>query len=201
MEPIELIIEKVTSIQFEGLLLDFFTRSKLPLSSIFVKAKVSPHWLSKDKVEPNFHQFEIAEKPDDILEGSRPLASINCQDYPEHVVVFIRGIGNDSNDWEEVIKLVKEIIRKAEQLKFKITSLPKDLATESTSSLWEKIKDHLSDRMIVRLWNEGKSNSEIAPHVFLKPRSVTNVLSRLRDKYGEDIVLTNSERRKRLMKN
>jgi hypothetical protein len=194
----ELII-RAEPIQIVNLLDDYFGRSS-PYS-VCIRVSSTIGLLVDDIDELEYGVFDIVDyERSDRYGTPKHLASIDFRKYPEDVVVFITGT-NDSYDWGKVTELVKEIIRKAEQLKFKFTSLPKDFMPESSLPLWERIPDHLSDRLIVRLWNEGKSNIEIAPHVFLKPRSVTNVLSRLRDMYGEDIVLTNSERRKRLMKN
>ena len=50
----------------------------------------------------------------------------------------------------------------------------------------------------VRMWNQNSSSKDIARHIgWENPRSVTNRLRKLRQEYGEDVVLTNDERKQR----
>lgn len=62
---------------------------------------------------------------------------------------------------------------------------------------WEKIPDHLWDRVAVRLWWEGHLAKEIANAVRTTPERVTNRLSELRRQYGPEIVPYDKDRRKK----
>jgi hypothetical protein len=202
MNEIHLEIEKVTSVQFQGLLIDFFGIKRSPSPSVYVKFDVSYRRLDKGSVESTFRNFQIVKKFENYEEGSRPLATVVFQDYPEYVVIFIIELEDNSEDWENVKELVREIILKAEKLKFKFTLvLPQDIMPEDPLPAWERIPDHYADRMILELWISGLTNTEIAPKVTLSPRAVTNTISRLRHDYGKDIVPKAEERRKRLLKN
>lgn len=189
MNEIQLEIEKVTAVQFQGLLIDFFGIKRSPLPSVYVKFDVSYNRLDKDTVETTFHHFQIAEIKADANEESRSLAKIIIQNHPECAVIFIKEEGESSNDWETVKKLVKEIVQKAENLKYKFTLVqPPDLMPNSSLPPWERIPDHKADREIVKLWHSGKTSKEIALQIGNTSGSVGNILCTLRRLWGIDVV-------------
>ena len=65
----------------------------------------------------------------------------------------------------------------------------------------EKLHEVITDprwREAVTMWNEGTNTREIAAHIHVNNyRTVSNKMKKLRDKYGEDVVLTNKERKRR----
>lgn len=64
---------------------------------------------------------------------------------------------------------------------------------------WEKIKNKNWDRLALKMWWEGNSRKEIARKVSVSARRVTNRLSELRQMYGDEIVPTHEQRRKRFI--
>ena len=53
-------------------------------------------------------------------------------------------------------------------------------------------------REAVKMWNENTNTREIAAHIHVNnPRTISNKMSKLRKKYGADVVLTNEERKRR----
>jgi hypothetical protein len=71
--------------------------------------------------------------------------------------------------------------------------LEMDQSRKSAILPWKQIEDKRSNRKILELWWNGYTNSEIARKVELKPRTVTNILSRLRMEYKEAIVPTKNQ--------
>jgi hypothetical protein len=68
-----------------------------------------------------------------------------------------------------------------------------DQSRKSALLPWEQIEDKRSNRKILELWWSGYTNSEIARKVDLDPRTVTNILSRLRMEYKQAIVPTKNQ--------
>ena len=61
-----------------------------------------------------------------------------------------------------------------------------------------KVIDDPRWREAVKMWNENTNTREIAAHIHVKnPRTISNKMSKLRKKYGADVVLTNEERKRR----
>jgi hypothetical protein len=78
---------------------------------------------------------------------------------------------------------------------------PPDLQISSSLELWERIPKNGKDQMIVKYWNEGDLNKEIAQKLDFKNKlSVTNAVSKLR-RENPGLVLTNEERRRKYRKN
>ncbi len=69
---------------------------------------------------------------------------------------------------------------------------------EPKSLPWERIPDFSWDRQALRLWWEGHTHKEIGQKLHLAEKTVLNRLSSLRKTYGEDIVVTERKRRRRL---
>ena len=65
----------------------------------------------------------------------------------------------------------------------------------------EKLHEVITDprwREAVTMWNEGTNTREIAAHIHVNNyRTVSNKMGKLRKEYGEDVVLTNEERKRR----
>jgi hypothetical protein len=109
---------------------------------------------------------------------------------------------DNQNAIEEIRDLSRRIIEKLVVLGLEIISIePPDLQISSSLELWERIPIHGKDQMIVKYWNEGDSNKEIAQKLdFDNILSVTNAVSKLR-RDNPGLVLTAEERRRKLRKN
>jgi hypothetical protein len=68
---------------------------------------------------------------------------------------------------------------------------------KAESKYWEMIEDHLWDRQALELWHRGYTCKEIfdQTHVASEDR-IRNRLTELRNKYGEEVVPTDEQRRK-----
>ena len=62
---------------------------------------------------------------------------------------------------------------------------------------WEKILEHSWDRMAVELWHRGFSSPEIAYRVGKASKTVTNRLSVLRLRYGDEIIPYDEQRKRK----
>jgi hypothetical protein len=59
---------------------------------------------------------------------------------------------------------------------------------------WESLPISADHKEILKLWLEGRNRSEIADRLNFAKRSITNVISKLRKEYGEEIVPYNKGR-------
>jgi hypothetical protein len=92
-----------------------------------------------------------------------------------------------------LIQAYQERLYQEQQLNVPAETLGEE--PEKPPEPWEKIPDHLWDRLAVKMWREGYTNKDIGEIVFVSPRRVTNRLSELRMSFGTDIVPTNEMRR------
>ncbi len=203
INKIELKFELKNPAYIETLLEDNFIGEQSPIYPISI---ISEYWRNFDgtKVAAGIrYNYQIVGPPTDPDEDYSPLARIGIQSYPSVVLVFIEGFeddGGDKKDWENVERMAREIFLKAQELNIIVTSNPDVLVTDNSLKPWEKVPDHYSDREIVELWHKGFTNSEIGKKIGLQPRTVTNTISKLRDKYGKNIVPTNEQRRRKQLK-
>jgi hypothetical protein len=201
--PIQFTIELESDVDFEMLLQNFFSRNKSPIRPICVTSK----WTYKNKpprsglVEITRYNHRVVEATTDPNEPDKELAQIRIDSAPSFVLVFFEECGASERDWKKVEKLAQEIFIKAKELKYEISVDPKTIMPKRYSKPWEEVEDHYFDRTIVELWWGGNTNSEIGKKIHREPRTVTNILSRLRGKYKEEIVPTDEQRRKILLKN
>ena len=81
-----------------------------------------------------------------------------------------------------------------EHLRAKIASVVHGISVE-------KLHEEITDprwREAVTMWNEGTNTREIAAHIGVNNyRTVSNKMGKLRKEHGEDVVLTNEERKRR----
>jgi DNA-binding CsgD family transcriptional regulator len=223
-EPIELLIAKRDIGVFVRILDDIFNENSpdfpVRVYSRYFKADDSLN--AKPVKIPDW--YTIAEdQVNNTSERIRNLAEIRINGHPSYFVISITGEIGQERDWDKVLKITKSIIDRFVFFNGKIiygkplelmptkTSSGEEIAdnklgspdniSQSLDKPWEKIPDHYADRQIVELWHKGFTNSEIGDKVGLAPRTVTNRLSKLRKEYGEDIVPTDEQRRKKLLKN
>jgi hypothetical protein len=65
---------------------------------------------------------------------------------------------------------------------------------------WENIEDNTgNDKFILSLWWAGHDRSEIAKKVHLAPDTITNRITELRKKWGDEIVPLNKDKKRKLM--
>jgi len=127
------------------------------------------------------------------------------------IVMFITGAIQwawEHHDWE--MNPIDKITQKEKTARMDarpreigaIANTPLILNEKNEKALepWEQIDDHLWDRKALEMWWEGYENSDIAKKVGVTPRAVTNSISFLRSKYGEEIVPKNASRKKYLIK-
>ena len=176
---------------FEMFLIQFFWGDKSPNFPVCIRPEIA-----SNRKYP-YYNFRVLEEPKDLDEPDKELAHIVVSSYRVSLLVIFEGNETNIDDWKKVEDVVQEVIFKAEQMGFRITALPKKPLLQSTDKPWEVVEDHLSDRIIVKLWHGGYRNSEIGKKVNLAPETVTNVLSTLRKRYGTDVVPTNDQRRKK----
>lgn len=214
---IEIYVRNLSSDVFYSLLTDFFCKDNSPFESIYIE-NISRKIIDPDYEDGFYFDFRVLEVPDnDDLPFDTVLAKIRTQTYPSQLVVFIEVEELQEDNWPKVENIVQKIISQMELMKFEIESVvPSDFRAKSLQispmeklskvaksksprsvEPWEKIEDHASNREILRLWHQEQINSEIGMRVNLSKRSVTNIISMLRKKYGNEIVLTNEERKRK----
>jgi len=81
-----------------------------------------------------------------------------------------------------------------ENIEQKDKFLKDDFASEKDG----QIPDKNWDRLAVKMWLTGYTSTEIADNISVSPRRVTNKISELRQKYGQEIVPYDKDRRKLL---
>lgn len=201
---IQLTIKLDSEVYFEMLLQDFFSRDKSPFYPICITSEwtyTNRPQKGSDLVHITRYNYRVVEAATDPDKPDKELAEIRIRPYPSLVLVFFEDSGTSSKMWENVEVIVRDIIIKAKELDYEVSAVPAYLMPKSHNRQWEEVADHYFDRTIVELWWGGATNSEIGKKLNLAPRTVTNSLSRLRGKYGEDIVPTNEQRRRKLLKN
>ena len=197
---------------FEALLITFFPYYEHTHNQVFIErdtnretGEVIPrNFCLEYYQEPHFQgphregQLMVSE----LIE----FAKIKIQQYPSFILVsFEKRVSHEryfeyetsDEDWDRVGKVVQDIIFRAKQMEFEITVVPDKPMTQSTDSAWLIVEDHGADRLIAQLWYEKKTSKDIAMALGRDPRTITNTLSRLRGKYGEDAIPTNEQRWKR----
>lgn len=119
------------------------------------------------------------------------------------IVQFVWREGKQQSNAEHFVqKLIDRIKQVAEVLDIATSPSSKSIETEGKrESLkpWEKIPDHLWDRVALEMWHNGHTNREIGQKVSVTPEAITNRLSELRKQYGEEVVPKDGERRKKLI--
>lgn len=148
--------------------------------------------------EPGGSEFAVVRYSPDSDEHHIELAKINFSQYNDVLVVFFESPSTEIM-WEDIEDVVRKIINKAEELQFEIYKIiPENLKQSAQSKPWEMLKENDKRHSeLLKLWWEGDTNSEIAMKIGgIVSKTVTNVISRLRVRYGESIVPRNSERRK-----
>jgi len=98
-----------------------------------------------------------------------------------------------------LVKTIQSIFGPSTHLTGQIEKVvPSDPASDPAPNLqpWEKIPDRFSDQIAVRLWCEGHTNQEIARRICMQPKSVTNLISRLRCRYPDAGIPTYHQKRK-----
>lgn len=196
---IEIYIKDLEPEYFQGMLKEFFKRNRAHATSeTYIRFKFAYKNTGDGYADVKYKDFEIVEASKNKNIWFIPLATINMQKYPSQLVVFIEGIVGKEKDWKKVENIVQEIISQMKIMKFEIESIkPEDLSPQSLLPPWEQIKDHASDRQILKLWHEGFTSNEIGQRLGLAPRSVTNIISTLRTSYSTKVVPTNEQRRKK----
>lgn len=196
IQHINMLIKNIQTGLFTGFLVDFFSRKHSPIFPIYVHYDLKPRPIDEETIELIYDNFMVVEAAEDPI-WFIPIAKIVMQNYPSHVVVFIESMPEKNDEWEKVIKLVQEIIARMKILDINIQSVePKTLLSGSSLSPWKQITDRSFNRKILELWWRGLKNSEIASKVGLSKERVTNILSDLRQEYGEEIVPTKDQLRK-----
>jgi hypothetical protein len=197
------LILKLENVEYlKGFLRDFFRSSNSLSFPVYIAVQdVYPEGFSRPDVVVSY--WQVVEQQETPYEWSKILAQIRISSYPGKVAVFFEGVeGISEEDWGKVEQIVRRIYSKLKDLEIKVESVdPPTLIPESNLKPWERIPDHYSDRKILEYWYDGESNTNIAPKVGLDPRSVTNIISSLRTKYGDEIVPTNEKRKKKTFKN
>ena len=144
--------------------------------------------LNRSTGEANTRNFRIVEY-DEEKDYSSELAEIRINPFPSHIVVFIEMVSEDDISWEKVKEITTEIIDKMRELDFEIESVkPDELIPKSLLPLWKQIPNHGAEREILKFWHKGYTNSEIGDKVGKDKLTVTNIISKLRVQYGEEIV-------------
>lgn len=96
--------------------------------------------------------------------------------------------------------IARQINEELERAKWGEEALSKAVASNLSFNgvqPWQQITDYLWDRKAVEMWWGNYINIEIGRAVHVSPRRVTNRLSELRKIYGEGVVPTDKQRRKR----
>jgi hypothetical protein len=65
---------------------------------------------------------------------------------------------------------------------------------------WDLIPDHSWDKAAVEMWQAGNTNLMIGMRVHAAPRTVTNVISKLRKRYPQAGIFTDKQRRKHIIR-
>ena len=201
-QRIEILIKNLDHRQVQGMLIDSFGPTSSPTKPIFVIFDAS--WKPKDKssVFVTYKNFRIVEDSKNPKIDHDELAQIIMQQYPHHTIFFIEMTSKDKNDWEKVTSITQEILSRMELLDYEIESVkPRELSPESLHHPWERVPDRGPNREILKMWWEGYTNSEIARKVSLQPRTITNIISRLRIEHGDETVPRDDQRRKSYIKN
>jgi len=120
---------------------------------------------------------------------------------------FLKYAPSDLEIYSYLPEVVCEEIRQIYELQIN-QGLPNDLAIEKIvensegdnrqiSDIIEKIQDNNLDRIILRRWLEGAKAKKIGREIERADRTVYNTLTRLRGKYGREIVPRNEDRIKK----
>lgn len=193
---IELVLQHVSLAEFQHFLADYFeigVSLDNPIAVEYIGEAYSDRWFGIYDTGT----YTIFGLTQDESEKSIQLAEITFREHNQLLIVFFRSAAEGSR-WSKVENLVQKIIAKAQQLKFEIMSVePKILIPDPWDRLEGRDKQYSN---ILKMWLDGSTNKEIGDLLGLHPRHVTNIISSLRQKYGEDIVLRDWQRREKLRK-
>ena len=111
------------------------------------------------------------------------------------------------NGFAVFVEALRTIAQTYEEAKNVITryldnKLPNDAEQAIEPSKPEKALEDTTgwDLTLIEMWNKGHSRDEIANRVNVSKDRVTNRVTELRNKFGEDIVPYHKDRKKRLIK-
>lgn len=86
------------------------------------------------------------------------------------------------------------------KLKPKFTEPPDEKITSNENKErypWDQLDISDRNKKVLKYWHEGKTNNQIGAIDGREKKTISNVISTLRKKYGEDIVITHDERKRR----
>jgi hypothetical protein len=125
----------------------------------------------------------------------------SIKDQPKPVVVrLVCGWRPVLSFWQELGTILKRElpVSKAEPPDKLLESQMTQPTLVDSTIPWESIEDHGVDKIILKFWHQRLSPKEIAKQISRDPKTIRNTLSRLRKKYGEDVVPTAEQLKKRL---
>ncbi len=157
---IEIWINDLEQGYVELLLLDFFGRNKSPILPIYVRFKVIDTRINKNWVKREANKFQVAEINNDEAIYYNSLADINIHKHPSHVVIHIDALDNDTENWERVKNITKEIISKMRELNYSIEKVrPVELQPQVPASKLNELASKSSD---VKLPDQPQARSGLA---------------------------------------
>ena len=199
---IELIFNETSLATIQKMIFDYFSLDnslEYPIVIIFeAKTRKSKN---PDRIDLEFTNFRVVQHfSDDQKKPYKELACVRFRSYSPRLVVFFEAEDIDELDWKKVEDLVRKFIDKTKTFDLEIESVsPPELCEPIQVDFtrpWESIKDRGNDREILKLWCENKTNQEIS-EIFgnVEKKTITNIISRLRQQYGDTIVPTQNQRR------
>jgi len=214
-QSIHLKVRTTNPDDFEALFVTFFQQNlgsynKLYIAreTVYLRGNVDEmkwiiiprHFFLAYNTEPH---FRVPHREGELMVSeSIKIAKIKIQQFNSFILVSIEKKERDDeydpydtyetsdDDWDKVRKFVPEIIFRAKQMEFDISVIQDKSISQNADKPWEEIEDHGADRDIIKMWYENKTVKEIATAIGPNHRTITNIISRLRVKYGKNIVTT-----------